>query len=114
MRIVTNQLCKNRVINVSKLLKKFRGVLINFGFYYLNPQAYEKFITFHYVSLLLASVFYFSKSPLVFSQNLNWVKRIAGQTGMHHLKGMTSDGSGNIFMVGHFEGTIDLDPGPGT
>ena len=27
--------------------------------------------------------------------------------------GITLDGSNNIYMCGHFQGTIDLDPGPG-
>lgn len=42
-----------------------------------------------------------------------WVKQIAG-TGIdqvHHLK---LDPSGNIYLVGSFQGTIDMDPGPGT
>jgi hypothetical protein len=71
-----------------------------------------RFITFHYVSLLVAMLFYFSKFPAAFSQNLNWVKQIQG-TGSDFLKSMTSDASGNIYTVGAFTETIDFDPDAG-
>jgi hypothetical protein len=71
-----------------------------------------RFITFHYVSLLVAVAFYFSKFPSAYSQNLNWVKQISGNN-LDYLKGMTTDANGNIYVVGGFAGTIDFDPGPG-
>jgi hypothetical protein len=55
-------------------------------------------------------VFYFSKFPSAFSQNLNWVKQIPG-TGSDYLKSMTSDANGNIYLVGAFTGTIDFGSG---
>jgi len=57
-------------------------------------------------------LFYFSKFPAAFSQNLNWVKQIQG-TGSDFLKSMTSDASGNIYTVGTFTETIDFDPDAG-
>lgn len=79
---------------------------------YQNPQAYEKFITFHYVSLLIVMAFYFSKFPSAFSQNLNWARQLPGP-GPDFLKSMTSDAAGNIYVVGAFTETFDFDPGAG-
>ncbi len=74
-----------------------------------------RFITFHYVSLrfitiLVVMVFYFSKFPSAFSQNLNWVKQIQG-SGFDYVKSMTSDANGNIYLVGAFTGIINFGSG---
>lgn len=92
------------------MLKKSALLFVNFVYSSQNPLTYEKFITFHYVSLLVVIVFYFSKSPSAFSQNLNWVRQIPG-TGSNYLKSMTSDASGNIYVVGAFTGTINFGSG---
>lgn len=55
-------------------------------------------------------VFYFSKSPTAFSQNLNWVKQISG-TGTDYIKSMVKDGSGNLYVCGSFTGSIDFGNG---
>jgi hypothetical protein len=47
------------------------------------------------------------------AQSLNWMKQISG-TGSDYLRAMTTDASGNIYVVGGFTGTIDFDPGAGT
>lgn len=49
---------------------------------------------------------------MLFSQNLNWMDQISG-TGFDRIIGMKTDASGNIYVVGSFTQTIDLDPGPG-
>lgn len=69
-----------------------------------------RFITFHYVSLLIAMVFYFSKSPSAFSQNLNWVKQISG-SGSDYIRSMVKDTNGNLYVCGSFSGTIDFGNG---
>ncbi len=69
-----------------------------------------RFITFHYVSLLVAMGILFSKSPSAFSQNLNWVKQISG-TGSDYIKSMVRDGNGNLYVCGSFTGTIDFGNG---
>lgn len=70
-----------------------------------------RFITFHYVSLLI-TIGLFSIFPSAFAQNLNWIKQISG-SGTDLLRDMVTDASGNIYATGFFTGTIDLDPGLG-
>lgn len=41
-----------------------------------------------------------------------WV-RVWGGTGGDGVYGMAGDGSGNSYVIGNFEGTVDFDPGPG-
>ncbi len=43
--------------------------------------------------------------------NFLWVKQLGGDSSevSHSLK---VDGSGNVYTIGHFEGTVDFDPGP--
>jgi hypothetical protein len=41
------------------------------------------------------------------------MKQISG-SGSDYIRSMTTDASGNIYVVGGFTGTIDFDPGPGT
>lgn len=45
--------------------------------------------------------------------NLVWAKSIGG-SGLDRLSSMELDESGNIYLVGYYEGTSDFDPGPGT
>lgn len=45
--------------------------------------------------------------------NLVWAKSIGG-SGLDRLSSMVLDESGNIYLVGYYEGTSDFDPGPGT
>jgi hypothetical protein len=45
--------------------------------------------------------------------NLMWAKKIGGG-GLDHLRTMILDGSGNIYLTGDFEGTVDFDPGTAT
>jgi hypothetical protein len=45
--------------------------------------------------------------------NLIWAKTI-GSTGLEWVDGITLDISGNVFIIGSFSNTMDLDPGPGT
>lgn len=49
----------------------------------------------------------------IYSQGLNFIKQISG-TGNDYIRASTNDGSGNIYVVGSFDGVIDFDPGPGT
>src|SRR6185503_11516661 len=42
-----------------------------------------------------------------------WAKKIGG-FGLDHSFEIMVDGSGNVYTVGDFEGTVDFDPGTGT
>lgn len=52
-------------------------------------------------------------SCYTYSQNLVWAKQIGG-TGTDQGRNITVDGSGNVYTIGQFVGTVDFDPGPGT
>ncbi len=52
-------------------------------------------------------------SKLNSSGDFIWAKRIGGADWDLGLS-VTSDSSGNVYMTGSFEGTVDFDPGPGT
>jgi hypothetical protein len=43
--------------------------------------------------------------------NFVWAKRIGG-TGQDEARGIALDASGNIYLVGIFQGAVDFDPGP--
>jgi len=45
--------------------------------------------------------------------NLAWAVQLAG-AGYVESYGMAVDGSGSVFVVGYFDGTVDFDPGAGT
>jgi len=51
-------------------------------------------------------------SKLDASGNFNWAKSI-GSTGIDFAYSISVDASGNIFISGHFNGTVDFDPGVG-
>ena len=44
---------------------------------------------------------------------LIWIKQFAGTLEYDFVKSVVTDISGNIYVIGHFEGTIDCDPGIG-
>jgi Secretion system C-terminal sorting domain/Beta-propeller repeat len=52
-------------------------------------------------------------SKLDASGNFLWAKRIGGNS-YDDATGIAIDGSGNIYITGHFSGTVDFDPGAGT
>ena len=45
--------------------------------------------------------------------NLSWAKNIGG-SGADEAQAIGTDLSGNVFVAGSFNGTVDFDPGPGT
>src|SRR6185436_2672271 len=47
------------------------------------------------------------------SGNLIWAKRIGGAADNDQVWSIKVDGSGNVYITGHFAGTVDFDPGPG-
>ncbi|MGZ6554756.1 MAG: hypothetical protein ACXVDV_19355, partial [Bacteroidia bacterium] len=47
------------------------------------------------------------------SGNLVWAKNIEGSLVAAGVS-IALDGSGNVYVLGHFNGTYDFDPGPGT
>ena len=51
-------------------------------------------------------------SKLDANGNFVWARRIGGW-GDDYAFGLTIDNSGNLFVTGSFEGTVDFDPGPG-
>lgn len=65
--------------------------------------------TFNLTSTGVQSVFVKKLDP---SGNLVWVKHFAGNntTG---ITSVTLDNIGNIYTTGHYQGTVDFDPGPG-
>lgn len=44
--------------------------------------------------------------------NLLWAKQFHGEFNLNHIN-LALDDVGNVFAIGTFEGTVDLDPGPG-
>lgn len=77
-----------------------------------NEQFLKKFRK-HYISyalFLAASVFISASS---FSQAYSWANRIGGANADAGYD-IATDGSGNVFVVGEFQGTVDFDPGTGT
>ncbi len=47
-----------------------------------------------------------------YSQGLLWVGALGGAED-EWARGIVVDGSRNVYLAGHFRGTLDLDPGPG-
>ena len=50
---------------------------------------------------------------LLMSQQLQWVRQIGG-TGYNDTKRTVVDSEGNIYMIGSFQGTVDVDPSAAT
>lgn len=54
-------------------------------------------------------------SKLDAAGNFQWAKRFEGNAnGADRADAITVDAEGNVFTTGHFRGTLDFDPGPGT
>ncbi len=51
-------------------------------------------------------------SKLDVNGNFIWAKQFGG-TDNGYGKGITADASGNVYITGSFQGTVDFDPGPG-
>jgi len=66
---------------------------------------------FNKTSLFFIISFFFLNS-LVFSQNFVWAKSFGGNSNDYGFS-ICSDASGNVYTAGHFDGTVDFDPGPG-
>ena len=64
-------------------------------------------------SLPSDAVFVWKLDP---SGGLVWARALAGTNGDTNNwgQGIAVDGAGNVYVTGHFSGTIDFDPGPGT
>ncbi|MCS7078273.1 MAG: T9SS type A sorting domain-containing protein [Bacteroidia bacterium] len=69
----------------------------------------QKIITCLLVLLIYLTTNLFSQSFPAFA----WVKAIAGSNN-ENVTASTIDASGNIYVAGVFQGSIDVDPGPGT
>ena len=61
---------------------------------------------------LLLTLSVFSIGVFAQSQNFAWAKRMGG-TGDDRSYAITTDASGNIYMTGSFQGTVDFNPGAG-
>ena len=89
--------------------EEFDSMVQSFIFIYSKKIELMKthfgFISASFLTFLLL---YFSNSA--FSQSLNWIKQIQG-SGSDYIKSMTTDASGNIYVVGAFTGILDFDPG---
>lgn len=62
------------------------------------------------IFLLLLSIFWFQNG---FTQSFDWAKNIGG-TGEDDGHSVCTDGFGNIYTLGLFNGTVDFDPGSNT
>jgi hypothetical protein len=63
------------------------------------------------ISLFFLVSFLFCNSS-IFSQNFVWAKSFGGNSNEYGIS-VCSDASGNVYTVGHFDGTVDFDPGAG-
>lgn len=59
------------------------------------------------LSILFLTIFF---KP--FAQNYNWAFRIGGNGANDINNSVSVDGSGNVYVAGAFEGTVDFDPNP--
>lgn len=85
---------------------KIYGTLQNpLKFFHLSYDFHNR--TFKVLSILIL----LSISVISSAQNLQWAKSIGG-IGNDHGNCVTSDLAGNVYSAGHFEGTVDFDPGP--
>ncbi len=62
-----------------------------------------------YLFFLVSFLFF---NSTIFSQNFVWAKSFSGN-GNEYGFSICSDASGNVYTTGHFDGTVDFDPGPG-
>src|SRR5688572_29576896 len=62
--------------------------------------------------LLLFSIFVSFLLSTINAQNFRWAHSMNGAD-YDALGGPVADSDGSVYMLGSFQGTIDLDPGPG-
>jgi hypothetical protein len=67
----------------------------------------KRIITFLFICLINVS---FSQSNSI---NFEWAKQTSASVASEGYS-VVSDNSGNVYMTGYFNGTVDFDPGPGT
>lgn len=94
LRILENEIV-NVVLTSANTLKKYE---------YMSLISNRFFIESTLVCLLLTS---FS-----FGQTFQWAKQ-AGNSGWDRVNVVQTDGLNQVYLFGSFEGTVDLDPGPG-
>ena len=75
----------------------------------LRNYALIPFLRFCCLTICLVVVSYSAS----FCQYYQWAKGIGG-AGDESAGAIASDAFGNVYICGHFTGTIDIDPGPGT
>ncbi|TNF47856.1 MAG: T9SS type A sorting domain-containing protein [Bacteroidetes bacterium] len=69
-----------------------------------------KIKSLHSIGLLMVLSLFFSLKP--YAQELTWAKGQGGSSNDYG-RAIFHDGSGGVYIVGSFSGTVDFDPGPG-
>lgn len=66
------------------------------------------------ILLLIFSILFFpNQYSLAQSPTFEWVKTAIGSVSNDQGNSISVDNNGNVYVVGHFEGTVDFDPGAG-